>query len=215
MSTKRVIYVADPMCSWCWGFAPVIEAITKTLAGRADLEIVLGGLRSETGPVPPERRDMYRQLWPRIEQLSGQPFRCDLVYSPDFAYDTEPACRAVVTVRTLEGDLRALEMFARLQAAFYADSLDITRSEICAQIATDMGVGEQEFVARFAQNEFRQLTQQDFQRARELGATGFPTLIVATGSRGAILAQGYRPFADLREPLQRWLDDEAGGGGAT
>ena len=23
----RLLYVMDPMCSWCWGFAPVAEAL--------------------------------------------------------------------------------------------------------------------------------------------------------------------------------------------
>ncbi|MEO8644510.1 MAG: DsbA family protein, partial [Pseudomonas sp.] len=22
MSVQRLLYVMDPMCSWCWGFAP-------------------------------------------------------------------------------------------------------------------------------------------------------------------------------------------------
>ena len=25
----RLLYVMDPMCSWCWGFAPVLQALTK------------------------------------------------------------------------------------------------------------------------------------------------------------------------------------------
>ena len=27
MSRNRLIYVMDPMCSWCWGFAPVAQAL--------------------------------------------------------------------------------------------------------------------------------------------------------------------------------------------
>ena len=34
------IYFADPMCSWCYGFAPVIETLAKQFEGRLPLRIV-------------------------------------------------------------------------------------------------------------------------------------------------------------------------------
>jgi len=46
-AAMEMIYVADPMCSWCYGFAPVIDALAEgcstlffTLASE---RIVLGG----------------------------------------------------------------------------------------------------------------------------------------------------------------------------
>ena len=32
MDGLHFIYFADPMCSWCWGFAPVIEKIAAEAA---------------------------------------------------------------------------------------------------------------------------------------------------------------------------------------
>ncbi|MDB5418474.1 MAG: dithiol-disulfide isomerase, partial [Phenylobacterium sp.] len=29
MDEPHLIYFADPMCSWCYGFSPVIEEIRK------------------------------------------------------------------------------------------------------------------------------------------------------------------------------------------
>ncbi len=29
MPHPHLVYVADPMCSWCWGFSPVIDAIRE------------------------------------------------------------------------------------------------------------------------------------------------------------------------------------------
>ena len=42
--TDRVsglISVGDPMCSWCWGFAPEIDS----LADDYPVDVVVGGLR--------------------------------------------------------------------------------------------------------------------------------------------------------------------------
>ncbi len=41
---KELIYFVDPMCSWCWGFSPVILSIRQTFADRLSLRVVLGGL---------------------------------------------------------------------------------------------------------------------------------------------------------------------------
>jgi len=27
--SRHLVYFADPMCSWCWGFAPAIEALAE------------------------------------------------------------------------------------------------------------------------------------------------------------------------------------------
>ena len=205
MSQRTVIYVGDPMCSWCWGFAPTMRDIVAATSERCGVSIVLGGLRSETGPVPPQRLAMYRELWPRITQLTGQPFHCDLVESPDFAYDTEPACRAVVTVRSMKGDLRAWEMFDRLQSSFYVESLDISQADCCARIAAELDLEAEQFLTRFSSDELKSLTQRDFHRARALGASGFPTVLVDDGNRSAVLTHGYRPFAELQGPLLEWL----------
>ena len=32
MDEPHLIYFADPMCSWCYGFSPVIEDIRRTVA---------------------------------------------------------------------------------------------------------------------------------------------------------------------------------------
>ncbi len=51
---KEVILVADPMCSWCWGFAPAIRAIRQQYADRLNIVLVVGGLRAagRAGDVP-------------------------------------------------------------------------------------------------------------------------------------------------------------------
>ena len=45
---SRLLYVMDPMCSWCWGFAPVVEALAEQAAAAGvPLQIVVGGLRRD------------------------------------------------------------------------------------------------------------------------------------------------------------------------
>ena len=45
---KELIFVADPMCSWCWGFAPAMAAIRRDYGDVVDISMVVGGLRPGT-----------------------------------------------------------------------------------------------------------------------------------------------------------------------
>ncbi|MFQ5636915.1 MAG: hypothetical protein ACE5IR_02840 [bacterium] len=46
MSDKEIIYVADPMCSWCWGFSPVLAKIRQVAKDKVTVSLLVGGLRA-------------------------------------------------------------------------------------------------------------------------------------------------------------------------
>ena len=39
---KTLYYVADPMCSWCWGFQPVLEKVKEAVPERVITRIYHG-----------------------------------------------------------------------------------------------------------------------------------------------------------------------------
>ena len=41
----RLIYFADTMCSWCYGFAPEMNRVMLAMGERVDLILQAGGLR--------------------------------------------------------------------------------------------------------------------------------------------------------------------------
>src|SRR5690606_27099081 len=72
---KELVYFADPMCSWCYGFAPVVAAIEQHFRGRLPLRLVMGGLRAgQTQPMRDKDRDYVRNEWVRVNAATGQPF---------------------------------------------------------------------------------------------------------------------------------------------
>lgn len=115
---KTLLNFADLMWSWCWGFSPVMEKIHAKAKDKAELQIFVGGLRPFTEHVMTDQDKSYvRNHWDHVAEASGQPFDYALFDRGDFTYDTEPACRAVVTLRRIEPDL-APKMLARLHKAF-------------------------------------------------------------------------------------------------
>jgi putative protein-disulfide isomerase len=203
----RLVYFADPMCSWCYGFSPVIAALAERFEGRLPLDLVMGGLRAgNTEPMRAQDKDYIRSAWTRVGAASGQPFDFSFFDREGFVYDTEPACRAVVTARRLLPRM-ALPFMARIQQAFYAENRDMTAAEEIAGVAEEAGFDRPGFSEAFAAAETRNETFRDFLTAQSLGIHGFPTLIAGSEEKGyALLTNGYRPLQDLAEPLERWLD---------
>ena len=209
MSRNRLIYVMDPMCSWCWGFAPVAQAlIDQAEAAGVKTHIVVGGLRSGGAALEPTTRDYILEHWHAVHEATGQPFTFEGALPAGFVYDTEPACRAIVAVRELAPDL-VWPLVQLIQQAFYTERLDVTQPAQLAGLAERAGVPRIEFVEAFDSDHRVRATQADFAWAQGLGIAGFPTLLAEREGQLALLTNGYRPLAELSPLLARWLERAA------
>ena len=210
--SKELIFVADPMCSWCWGFAPAISAIRNKYSDRLTIQLVVGGLRAGNDKVMDnEAKGYIRDHWEEVRKATGQPFDFNFFDRGNFTYDTEPACRACVTVRGLKSDV-ALNYLELLHKSFYANNQDITDTSVLASLATSLGVDTTQFSEVFSSDKARAATHDDFQVACNLGVTGFPTVVAVdkavgenTKNQYAYLNVGYSPFEVLEPLLEEWL----------
>jgi len=202
---KRLWYFADPMCSWCWGFAPVVSAIEAAYNGRLELELVMGGLRpGTTVPVTPAFRSEILHHWRDVERLTGQTFRFEDALPEGFVYDTEPPSRAVVALGALRPEAR-FPYFKSIQSAFYTGQRDVTRAETLAALAAGHGVAAAEFLATFESPAARQATASQFQQTAQIGIRGFPTVVLQDDAGPVLLASGYRPLSELAPRIDAWL----------
>ena len=205
MKEKTLWYIADPMCSWCWGFMPVIEKIRDEYTGQFELELLLGGLRPGTkDPMPPAQRQEILHHWETVHRITGQRFRFEGALPEGFIYDTEPASRGVVAVSLLNS-VAVFPFFRAVQFAFYAEQQSVTNSVVLAQLAGNAGVDVQWFAQTFESDVAKNLTREHFHRSRRLGVSGFPTLIMQDKAGYSFLTRGYRPFQELAPKIDEWL----------
>ena len=198
---RFLVYFADPLCSWCYGFGPELATF---LAGQPGLrcDVVMGGLRPYNKELmSDEMRAMLRGHWKHVHEESGLPFTETILARRDFVYDTEPACRAVITVRAMDA-ARALPMLKAVQSAFYAQGRDATQAGVLADIAQECGVDRNTFLASFESPAMSEETRRDFSTAKEMGVAGFPTLAAGYETKQfLLLANGFTRAAVLRDRL--------------
>jgi putative protein-disulfide isomerase len=195
----KLIYYADPMCSWCWGFAPVIEDFRESLRAEIDFEYLPGGLRphTETRLSKGEARSILHH-WRDVEEMTGRPFDFDFFEAhSEFIYDTEPACRAVNTAKEIE-DGEPLAFHHRLQQRFYAKGDDPTAPSTFRAVADGLNLDVDNFQNLFESNRLRELTRKGFSKSRETGVRGYPTVDLESQTERVRLTTGYCELDKLK-----------------
>lgn len=210
MLQKTLLYFADPMCSWCWGFSPVVQAIQQTFQDELPLQLVLGGLSPDptTRTMDEPTKKTIREHWQHVNELSGQTFDFRFFERQDFTYHTEPACRAVVTARRAKPEL-ALPFLELLHRSFYTQNLDITQLPVLSELAGEIGLAPQAFAEAFDSDDARAETQRDFRISHQLQVRGFPTLIAVKDNAGTMITAGYQSWQQTEALIREWLTESS------
>jgi len=209
MTEPALIYVADVMCSWCWGFAPTVERLQRELGLK--VTIVNGGLRpgDSAEALSPRMSTFLAGCWTDVGKASGQPFdMAGLDRSPSWRYDTEPPAQAVATLRE-QAPEHALTLFHRMQEAFYAHAVDIVDPGTWAPLLQGLVQDVPEFIERASGEHGRKLAWQDFAQARRWGISGFPCLLIDDDGELGLVTKGWAPGDTVVHGIQGWLDSRA------
>lgn len=210
MHSTQLIYILDPMCSWCWGFNPVMQQVLKQ-AQAADVEVTLrvGGLRTGQQALLDESKRAYiLQHWRTVAEATGQPFNFREALPCGFLYNTEPACRALVVARELD-KARLFTFLNSLQQAFYQDAQDITQPNVLRDLAVQVGYDSEAFCSAFDAPDTHAATQAEFAWVSHLAVSGFPTLLAKSQQQYALISNGYQPYTVLEPLLSRWISINA------
>ncbi|MFM5083966.1 DsbA family protein [Aeromonas media] len=176
-------YVYDPLCGWCYGAAPLLQA-AATLDGLK-IELHAGGLwlGSRRQPMGEALRDYVRPHDQRIEALTGQPFGeryfNELLLSDGLLLDSEPPIRAILAVTELGGD--GLSLLHRIQQSHYLDGQWVGDQAHLAWLAQEQGITPEAFALAFGQVDLAGHLAQSQGWLRRLGGQGFPTLGLIRG----------------------------------
>lgn len=201
-SNDTLIYVGDPMCSWCYGFSPELKKTVKALDDQVSFKMVMGGLRPYNTEQVNSMKDFLKGHWEHVNQASGQPFDYTVLDEGDFAYDTEPPSRAVLVVRKLKPDME-LQFFEAVQRLFYVNGKNMSLTSTYSELVESMDIDVEQFKAEFESSAMKQAVRADFELAAKMGVRGFPSMVLKRGDQYYLLANGYTKADDLIKRIQQ------------
>ena len=179
-------YIHDPMCSWCWGFAPALTRLLDGLPPHVSVVRLLGGLAPDSqASMPHEMRAYLRQTWRDIQQrIPGTKFNFDFWTRCAPRRSTWPACRAVIAARRQDPSLDEA-ITAAIQRAYYLHARNPSDRDTLIALAGEIGADTGRFAADLDSPETRQELEREMTRARHLGVNGFPSLVLDPGDGAA------------------------------
>jgi len=174
-----LIYVHDPMCSWCWGFEPTRKIIFETVAERMQIRRMVGGLAPDSDqPMPDSMRLMLQQTWQRIEQsIPGTRFNYAFWDECSPRRSTYPANRAVIAARE-QGESFDPLMTARIQQAYYLEAKNPSDNSVLVELAADIGLDVERFAESLESDALQQQLLAEIESTRAMGINSFPSLAV-------------------------------------
>ena len=205
----ELLYFANPMCSWCWGFAPVLQQL-KTSYPDLNITVATGTLGAERAsrPMRQKDKDYVRGHWEHVIEKTGQRFDFSFFDRDEFTYDTEPPSRALALLRRQYPAL-SVAFLHRLQETFYASNLDITSIDVLRDLASEFGIERDHFDQTFEDGSLKQEIQLEWRQTAQLGISGYPTILVLQDQKAHVLTIGYRPYEAIQLTLDQYVNKVA------
>ncbi|KEQ16313.1 DsbA family protein [Endozoicomonas numazuensis] len=200
----RLIYLHDPMCSWCWGFKPTWEKVKTSLPEGISYTNILGGLAPDSNePMPDELRQMIRSTWQTIHQQLGTPFNFDFWEECEPRRSTYPACRAVLAAAE-QGAEEA--MILAIQEGYYLNAQNPSDEEVLVRFAEALGLNIPKFREHLQSSLINTHLMEHIQIYQQLPARGFPSLVLLKDDQAIPLALNYQSsekiLAEINDHIQ-------------
>ncbi|RVU84175.1 DsbA family protein [Leucothrix sargassi] len=197
-------YVHDPMCSWCWGFAPTWERIQHKLPGHIQVKYVLGGLAPDsTAPMPKEMQTALKSTWKAIQQrIPNTEFNYNFWKDCHPRRSTFPSCRAVIAARSQNPD-KEKPMIRAIQEAYYLNAKNPSDDSTLIELAAGLGLNEEYFAKDLNSPHTNKALKAEMRLSAEIGAQGFPSLILQSPAGYQTLQLDYNNASAVLKQLGR------------
>ncbi len=191
-------YIHDPMCSWCWGFAPVLDELMDQMPDHIEVVRLVGGLAPDSDlPMPDETRAYVQRQWRRIEEvIPGRQFNFDFWSKCQPRRSTYPACRAVIAARE-QGEDNDVLMTKAIQRAYYEQARNPSDTETLVDLAGEIGLDAGIFANALTSTAVDEQLDREIGHSRALGARGFPSLVLVDGDISRLIRIDYLDSAPM------------------
>jgi putative protein-disulfide isomerase len=208
--TLTIYYVVDPMCSWCWGFAPVWRDFVSEIPESATVVDLMGGLAPDNEvPMDSAMRQYVQDAWGAVKARTGAEFNFEFWDKCEPKRSTYSACRAVIAAGEQASGARSL-MYDAIQRAYFLEARNPSDAEMLERVAGEIGLDQKQFTEDLASDHVNRILHLELESVAKLGVSGFPTIVVKRALAGEparfdLLTAGFTDIDVLRDRLRRLL----------
>ncbi|MBC7390222.1 MAG: DsbA family protein [Opitutaceae bacterium] len=212
-SKPNVVYIMDPMCSWCYTFNPIMEKLHAKYKHKVDFTVVTGGMIvgakvrtiSEIAEyIIAGHMDMQNMTGVTF----GKPY-FDLVNEGATILSSERPSRAIVAFRTQNSE-KAIDFSHDLQRLFFQEGFNLNEDSTYLKMAQKFDLNGKDFLLRMESDSVKTSTLQDFKKVEDAGISGFPTLLMRINGKVILITEGFEQFDKLEKKIEKILKQHNG-----
>ncbi len=189
MRETKLIYVHDPMCSWCWGYRPTWLKLKDALQHKIAIEYRVGGLAPDSqAPMPQAMQQMLEKTWHTIAAQLGTQFNFDFWRDCAPRRSTYPACRAALIARKYN---KEPQMILAIQQAYYLEAQNPSNSSTLIALAEQIGLDKTHFSRALHATDVNNELIDELNYVRSLPIQGFPSLVLIHQQHASPIAINY------------------------
>ena len=203
----RLFFVADPMCSWCWGFRSSWKALLKELPASVIITDLMGGLASDSDePMDARTRAYIQHAWRSVAERTGAQFNHAFWKTCQPRRSTYPACRGVISAGLQSPGART-QYYDAVQIAYYLEARNPSEMSTLVSLAAEIGLDKDRFERDLQGQAVQEAFEKEQAQVRAFGVRGFPTIIWYRQDKNGqeqkeLLSAGY---VDKNTLLNRWI----------
>lgn len=197
----NMIYIYDALCSWCYGFSPVMLAVYENNRLEFDFEVISGGMiledqRSRLGDVTNYIKESYLSVEDSTGIVFGPAFIHNLEKG-DLVFSSEPPAIALSVFKSYKPQ-HAVEFTHQLQNSIFFDGKDPNDMDVYRYLAVNFSIDPDVFEARMNEPEFREAAKYDFALAKQLQVSSYPAVFIQESeSKFFMVARGYAAYETM------------------
>lgn len=205
MAKDKIYYITDPLCVWCYGFAPVMEQVQQKWGKKAELVIMTGGMFADAdegsfAKVGKPIRDEYEEVARKTGVKFGPRFLKEVLPSTSVRCTSVIAAQAL-TVFKKQFPAQQLAFLHAIQHAIFESGLRPDDVEGIAALAVPFGADKDAFAKSMRKKKTVEETEDEFMDVADLEVEGFPTLALQRDEDLYFVFYGCADFATIDQAL--------------
>jgi len=198
----KLIYIMDPQCGWCFGFAPQIK--------KFDVSMRFGGmwLAPQAPSGGPNLGDFIKKNGPRMEQVTGRSLGrayYELCLNSDYEFSSLPPSAACLLVKKIRPE-QLNKFVSLLQDKFFIQGKRMDKEAIYKDIMKELNFTNEDqhyVLSNWMTFENIEETQKEFEYTRYLVSGGYPSLLAEKGGKIYSISQGYTTTENIKSILSK------------